>query len=99
MSLSEVESCARSVLSLDDRPLVAVNLPDSKKGEKIILLIEGEEPEELQDPRRMMLDKGIPPLIIPANVCWVEQIPVLGSGKTDFGASKQLASRLLDVQD
>lgn len=98
VSLSEVESCACSVLSLDDRPLVAVNLPDSKKGEKIILLIEGEEPEELQDPRRMLLDKGIPPLIIPANVCWVEQIPVLGSGKTDFGASKQLASSLLDVQ-
>jgi acyl-[acyl-carrier-protein]-phospholipid O-acyltransferase/long-chain-fatty-acid--[acyl-carrier-protein] ligase len=35
---------------------------------------------------------GVNPLSIPAEVRRVEAIPKLGSGKTDFGAVKRLAS-------
>jgi acyl-[acyl-carrier-protein]-phospholipid O-acyltransferase/long-chain-fatty-acid--[acyl-carrier-protein] ligase len=89
ISLTQVEEQVRRVLGEPERELVAVNLPDEKKGERIILLIAGDlDPDGL---RKALLDAGLNPLTIPAEIRPVEQVPKLGSGKTDFAGAKRLA--------
>jgi acyl-[acyl-carrier-protein]-phospholipid O-acyltransferase/long-chain-fatty-acid--[acyl-carrier-protein] ligase len=66
-----------------------VNLPDERKGERILLLVAGEI--DVDGLRKQLIEAGMNPLSIPAEVLQVEAIPKLGSGKTDFGAVKRLA--------
>ncbi|MGH1486409.1 MAG: acyl-[ACP]--phospholipid O-acyltransferase [Cellvibrionaceae bacterium] len=75
----------------EDIEVIAVNLPDDKKGEKIILLCEA----ELDQPalREVMLANGCNPLMVPSKVICVEVLPKLGSGKVDFSKAKQIASQ------
>ena len=89
ISLTGVEEQVRRVLGEPERELVAVNLPDEKKGERIVLLIAGEiDPDGL---RRALVDANLNPLAIPAEIRPVEAVPKLGSGKTDFAGAKRLA--------
>ncbi|MDO6454843.1 acyl-[ACP]--phospholipid O-acyltransferase [Neptunomonas phycophila] len=89
VGLSDIEARAKKALALPETPMVAVNLPDSKKGEKVVLLIEGEG--DSSEARKRMVDSGMPGLMIPSSIYFVESVPVLGSGKTDFGAAKKMA--------
>lgn len=95
VSLSVVEQQARDAIGDAEVDLVAVNLPDEKKGEQIVLLttaaISG---EQLRD---ALLAQGANPLTIPGRLLPVDKVPVLGSGKLDFGAAKTLAAGLLDA--
>jgi len=91
ISLSAVEDAVRHALLLPEMELVAVNVPDERKGERIILLAASESGIEAESLRRAMLASGANPLTIPAEVRRVEAIPKLGSGKTDFGAARRLA--------
>jgi acyl-[acyl-carrier-protein]-phospholipid O-acyltransferase/long-chain-fatty-acid--[acyl-carrier-protein] ligase len=80
----------REVLGEPALELVAVNMPDEKKGERIVLLVAGDiDPNGV---RGAMVDAGVNPLNIPAEVRLVEQVPKLGSGKTDFAGAKRLAA-------
>ncbi len=89
ISLGAVEEQVRRVLGRADLELAAVNLPDERKGERIVLLTAEEiDPEGL---RRALLGAGVNPLSIPSQVLRVDAIPKLGSGKTDFGGVKLLA--------
>lgn len=88
ISLTTVEEAVRTALNEPELELVAVNVPDEKKGEKVILMIAKEI--ELADVKKAMLDADTNPLIIPADVKVVEEIPKLGSGKTDFKTAKRL---------
>jgi acyl-[acyl-carrier-protein]-phospholipid O-acyltransferase/long-chain-fatty-acid--[acyl-carrier-protein] ligase len=89
ISLGAVEEQVRRVLAQPELELAAVNIPDERKGEQILLLVAADlEPEAL---RRSLLTAGVNPLTIPAEVRRVDAIPKLGSGKTDFGAVKRLA--------
>ncbi len=74
---------------------LAVALPDPKKGERIVLLVEhtGPDPDRI---RQTLLADGIEPLLLPAAIHAVEAIPKLGSGKTDFAAAKRLAAAQVD---
>lgn len=92
VSLSAVECKVREILSLPELPLVAVNLPDPKKGEKIVLLVEGEF--ETGDLRQQLVDGEMPNLSLPAEIFAVDAVPLLGSGKTDFGGAAKLARGL-----
>ncbi|MBV5310940.1 acyl-[ACP]--phospholipid O-acyltransferase [Chromatium okenii] len=92
VSLSAIEEQVRRVLEQPDLELIAVNMPDERKGERILLLVAGEiDAEEL---RRRLLAAGVPALQIPALIKTVAAIPKLGSGKTDFGAARMLAASL-----
>ncbi|MBY4678448.1 acyl-[ACP]--phospholipid O-acyltransferase [Marinobacterium arenosum] len=92
VSLSAVEQGVRSCLQAPELPLVAVNLPDAKKGEKLVLLLEGEhEPTVV---RQQLVQNGLAPLMVPAAIYPVPQVPVLGSGKTDYRSSRELAEAL-----
>ena len=89
ISLSAVEEQARRALGQPELEVAAVNLPDERKGERILLLVAGDiDPDGL---RRQLLAAGLNPLSIPSQVLRVDSIPKLGSGKTDFGAVRRLA--------
>jgi acyl-[acyl-carrier-protein]-phospholipid O-acyltransferase/long-chain-fatty-acid--[acyl-carrier-protein] ligase len=89
ISLSEVEATVRECLGEDCVDVISMNVPDEKKGEKVVLLVDGEL--ELKTLREAMLDQSVNPLLIPAKVIQVETMPKLGSGKTDFVKAKALA--------
>ena len=88
ISLSAVEESIRDALDNPELELVAVNLPDDKKGEKLHVLIT--ESISLADLKKAMLERHTNPLMIPGEISVVSQIPKLGSGKTDFKAAKKL---------
>jgi acyl-[acyl-carrier-protein]-phospholipid O-acyltransferase/long-chain-fatty-acid--[acyl-carrier-protein] ligase len=92
ISLGAVEEQVRRILAQPELELAAVNLPDERKGEQILLLVAGDLDTEAL--RRALLADGVNPLSIPAEVRRVDAIPKLGSGKTDFGAVKRLALAL-----
>lgn len=78
---------------IDEESQIAVTaIPDDKKGEKIILLLEGKkEPEELKEEVKNL---GMNPLFVPSDYFKVESIPKLGTGKADFKGAKKLALEL-----
>jgi len=90
VSLSAVEENIRHALGGDpELDLVAVNVPDDKKGEKVILLIANEmSPKDI---KKKLMDAEMNPLMIPAKFTNVNAVPKLGSGKTDFATSKKVA--------
>jgi len=65
---------------------------EEKKGEKIALLYVGEASEDEISSR--LKDSALAPIMQPSVVKKVEQIPVLGSGKVNLKAVKDLAIEL-----
>jgi len=94
VSLSAVEEQVRRVVGNPELDVCAVNLPEPKKGEQIVLLVAGSV-APLEELRRALVASGANPLTIPAEYRAVPEVPKLGSGKTDFTRAKQLAASLL----
>ena len=92
VSLGSIESHIQEFISNSDVELLAVNLPDAKKGEKVVLLINGYE--EFTRLKKELVDAGMNPLTIPSEIFEVENIPKLGTGKSDFAGAKKLALEL-----
>jgi acyl-[acyl-carrier-protein]-phospholipid O-acyltransferase/long-chain-fatty-acid--[acyl-carrier-protein] ligase len=91
VSLGLVEREIVTVLEENDQVAV-VALPDTKKGEKLVLLLEGElDVEELQD---KVKELGLNPLFVPSEYYKVDALPKLGTGKADFKGAKKLADEL-----
>lgn len=87
-----VETRISQVLGLeshDERVIAIVGVPDEAKGEALILLSACEI--DLAALRGKLNDTGIPNLWIPRKIMPVEKIPVLGSGKLDLKACRELA--------
>lgn len=92
VSLGAIEEQIRLLLEEPELEMVAMNLPDEKKGEKVILLLADErEPQAI---KRSLRELGMNPLMLPAEIHRIEAVPKLGSGKTDFARSRQLAEQL-----
>ena len=91
VSLAAVEQAVKKVMTLDrldcDHELLAVNIPDDKKGERVVLMTTLSC--TLDDIRQSMLDNQYNPLMIPSDVIMVDAIPKLGSGKTDLNQAKK----------
>ncbi len=91
VSLGAVEEAIREIIP-EEIDIVAANAPDEKKGEKVILLYNGEiEQEEL---KKMIKDSSLNPLMHPAEYYALETMPKLGSGKTDLKMAKKIAIEL-----
>jgi len=89
ISLTTVEEEILDACNNANLEIAATCLPDQRKGEKIVLLSTA---EINKDELKILLTKAkINPLHHPAKVIIVEEIPKLGSGKTDFGATKKIA--------
>jgi acyl-[acyl-carrier-protein]-phospholipid O-acyltransferase/long-chain-fatty-acid--[acyl-carrier-protein] ligase len=87
ISLGAVELATQQVLP-EEAEVIAVNVPDDKKGEQIVLLTT--TMLDLDTLKKAMLANGCNPLLLPAQILILEQLPKLGSGKTDFNRAKQL---------
>lgn len=93
ISLSALEHAVLSALNLDNADVIAVNIPDDKKGEKIVLLHNIDiEASEL---KTRLMEAGIENIMLPADYYYLKELPKLGSGKKDFvGAKKWVLSKM-----
>jgi len=81
VSLTAVEGMAGGVWPTGHHAVVAV--PDSKKGERLVLVTDVAEAESARL-TEWARDNGAPELAVPKKIIKVETIPVLGTGKTDY---------------
>lgn len=91
VSLGLVEGEIRKILGEHDQVAIAA-LPDEKKGEKLVLLLEGEM--EIDALKEKIKSLEMNPLFVPSEYFKVNELPKLGSGKADFKGTKKLASTL-----
>ena len=75
---------------------VVTGIPDASKGEALVLLTTKDV--TLADVRTKLLEAGFANLWVPKVICKVDAIPVLGTGKTDLKACRQLAIELAAAQ-
>ncbi len=79
----------------DTRRLVVMGVPDSAKGEALVLLCTLDDDDgpgiDLDALRKKLLDSGMSALWIPRRVINVSEVPVLASGKLDLKSCQQLA--------
>ena len=97
ISLTSVEgNVAPFILELvPEAEYLSTAIPDSKKGEKIVLLCSHNiDRSEL---REKLLAAGANPLSIPSEIIQIEPIPKLGSGKPDFSSAKKIALEKLNT--
>ena len=93
ISLAAVENTVTAVLADESVSCLAVNIPDGKKGERIVLLYTGEmDPDEL---RRRMLSSNVLALMLPAEYVQLDALPVLGTGKVDLLTARKLAAEAM----
>jgi acyl-[acyl-carrier-protein]-phospholipid O-acyltransferase/long-chain-fatty-acid--[acyl-carrier-protein] ligase len=92
VSLTAVEQTVKKVLALDkldsDHEIMAMNVPDNKKGERIVLLTTFTC--DIADIRHAMIDNQCHLLMIPSELMQVDVLPKLGSGKMDFSAARKI---------
>ena len=94
ISLTAVELRIAESKVMEDCEFAVTAVPDSAKGEKIVLLVKGNVNAE--DVSRNLRKAGIPPLMQPGAVFVVDNIPKLGSGKWDFNGMKKMALELVE---
>ncbi len=95
VSLGLVEGEIAKVLGENDQIAIAA-LPDPKKGEKLVLLLEGEM--ELDELKEKIKHIDMNPLFVPSAYFKVEALPKLGTGKADFKSAKRVAQELSDTE-
>jgi acyl-[acyl-carrier-protein]-phospholipid O-acyltransferase/long-chain-fatty-acid--[acyl-carrier-protein] ligase len=88
VSLSAVEAMAAALWP--QAISVAVSIPDQRKGERIVLLTTQKDAER-SAMQRQAKATGASELAVPAAIQIVDQVPLLGSGKTDYVAASALA--------
>lgn len=88
ISLDAVEKAAEKCFGTDRN--AAVNMPDAKKGEKILLytMYKGASKQAL---REFISQSGQSMLMMPTEVIIVDKLPLLGSGKIDYVTLKKIA--------
>lgn len=93
VSLAVVENCASAMWP--DNLHAAVAIPDPRKGEQIILLSDAPNCDRA-DILAWARNHGVPELAVPRKVFHVDEIPVMGTGKIDYGAIKQTVEALTE---
>jgi acyl-[acyl-carrier-protein]-phospholipid O-acyltransferase/long-chain-fatty-acid--[acyl-carrier-protein] ligase len=88
VSLGAVEMLVQALWPEERHAAVAV--PDKRRGERIVLVTTAgnADPETL---RVYGKQAGVAELMVPHDIIKVREIPVLGSGKTDYVAARRLA--------
>ncbi len=87
ISLDSVEKTAEKCFATDRN--AAINVPDAKKGEKIVLYTTCKSATK-QALRELMSQSGQSMLFLPADIIIIEKLPILGSGKTDYVSLKAM---------
>ncbi len=92
VSLAVVENCA-TALWPDDMHAAAA-LPDKRKGEQIILLTTYKKADRA-DFVSFAKNHGVTELAIPKKIIVVDEIPVLGTGKTNYGMVQRMTEEAM----
>jgi acyl-[acyl-carrier-protein]-phospholipid O-acyltransferase/long-chain-fatty-acid--[acyl-carrier-protein] ligase len=92
IGLGSVETALKQALDDPAVEVVVVNLPDEKKGEKLVALCTCDV--DATGIRDALTAQGLNALAHPALYFRVQAIPKLGSGKTDFSTARHLATEL-----
>ncbi|MER8707787.1 AMP-binding protein [Mesorhizobium sp. M1088] len=94
VSLGAVEMLVQSLWPEEHHAVVAV--PDKRRGERLVLVTTADnaDPDEL---REFGKKAGAAELMVPNDIVKVEEIPVLGSGKTDYVSTRKLALERLGL--
>ncbi|PHQ82482.1 MAG: acyl-[ACP]--phospholipid O-acyltransferase [Coxiella sp. (in: Bacteria)] len=88
VSLSSIEQRCEAAIDNPDIELMAVAIPDAKKGEKIVVLHTGSiDPAAM---REAITKEAGNNLLVPASYIQVDELPKLGSGKKDYVTAKHL---------
>jgi len=87
VSLSAVEGLAAAVWP--DQRHAVVSIPDSRKGERLVLVTERKD-AEVSRLSEWARDHGAPELAVPRKIVRVSELPVLGTGKTDYVAIQKM---------
>jgi acyl-[acyl-carrier-protein]-phospholipid O-acyltransferase/long-chain-fatty-acid--[acyl-carrier-protein] ligase len=93
IGLGKVEEVLRKVIDNEDVDILAINIPDHKKGEMIVILSTHDLDEQAL--RSKLHAGGLINLALPAAYITVESIPKLGSGKADFATAKEVARQAI----
>lgn len=93
VSLAVVESCASALWP--DHSHAAIAMPDGRKGEQIILLTTNPDANRF-DLVGWAQNHGVPELAVPRKIVHAPEVPVLGTGKTDYVRVTRLVSENLD---
>lgn len=91
VSLNLVEDLAAQCFSTTS--LATVSIADKRKGEKIILFSTVEN-NALREFKKFIKGNKHSSLLIPKEIHFIEQIPLLGTGKTDYVSLQKLAEDL-----
>lgn len=91
VSLNLVEKIAME--SYDEISFAAVSVPDKRKGEKIILFTSLED-VNIKDLKKYIKTEKYSPLLTPTEIVKIDEIPLLGSGKTDYVSLENRAANL-----
>ena len=81
VSLTAVEGIAGAVWP--DQRHAVVSIPDSRKGEKLVLVTDHAD-AEVAPLAEWARTNGAPERIVPKKIVKVAEVPVLGTGKTDY---------------
>ncbi|MDQ2703937.1 MAG: 2-acyl-glycerophospho-ethanolamine acyltransferase, partial [Pseudomonadota bacterium] len=94
ISLGAVEMMVKALWPQDNH--AAVSVPDKKRGERIVLVTTADDvdPEAL---RRCGREAGAAEIMVPSDVVRVKEIPMLGSGKTDYVSARKMAFESLGL--
>lgn len=88
ISLTQVEEAWRKGVTEEHLELMALAVKDERKGERLILIYEGEQNEDVL--RRDLLQLNLPNMMLPAVIKKVDALPRLGSGKKDYVQAKAI---------
>ena len=91
VSLDTVEKAF--ALCFPDALYGAVNVQDAKRGEKIIIFTTARDTER-KKMREYWQQNGLNMLSMPEQVITVDDMPLLGTGKTDYVTLKEMAGKL-----
>jgi acyl-[acyl-carrier-protein]-phospholipid O-acyltransferase/long-chain-fatty-acid--[acyl-carrier-protein] ligase len=87
VSLTAVEGLASAVWPEARHAVVSV--PDSRKGEKLVLVTDRKD-ADVASLAEWARTHGAPELAVPKKIVRVGEVPVLGTGKTDYVAIQQM---------
>ena len=88
VSLTAVEGLASAVWP--EARHAVVSIPDSRKGEKLVLVTDRKD-ADVSRLAEWARSHGAPELAVPKKIMRVGEVPVLGTGKTDYVAIQQMA--------
>lgn len=96
VSLNAVEGFASAVWP--EHRHAAVSLPDPRKGERLVLLSDAPDADSGKI-LEWAQKNGAPEIAVPKKVLKVPEIPVLGTGKTDYVTVQRMAEEALKLVD